>query len=186
MIMKFNPTPIADLYVAETKKISDERGSFMRMFCADSLKKETGIHFDIKQINYSHTAHKGTVRGMHFQKAPALESKIVRCIEGRILDVAVDLREGSKTFLKYFAAELSARNDLALVIPAGFAHGFQALEDNCKMIYLHNENYAKEHEDGLPYNDQAINIKWPLAANNLSERDLSFKPLSKDFKGIKA
>ncbi len=183
--MKLQTTPIEGLYVLETNKFSDERGSFMRLYCADTIKNETGIEFNIKQINYSYSAKKGTVRGLHFQNASAPEAKIVRCIKGIILDVAIDLRTGSPTFLKYFSVELSEENNKALILPAGFAHGFQALTDDCTMIYLHNANYAKEHEGGIPYNDKTINIDWPLPAINLSDRDLSFKNITKEFTGIK-
>lgn len=183
--MKFERTPIEGLYIAQTKKLADERGSFMRLHCEDSLKKELGINFDIKQINFSHSVKRGTVRGLHFQNTPALESKVVRCIQGKIFDVAVDLREGSKTFLKYFFIELSDENDLALIIPAGCAHGFQALTDDCKMIYLHNASYDPQHESGIPYNDRKINIAWPLPAINVSERDRSLKMIDESFKGIK-
>lgn len=182
--MKFLSTPIKDLYIAESKMISDDRGSFMRLHCDDSIRTELGFDYTIKQINYSHTVNKGTVRGMHFQKAPALEAKIVRCIQGRVLDVAVDLRKGSETFLKHFSIELSAENNLSLMIPAGFAHGFQALEDNSKLIYLHTASYSPEHEGGVPYNDAAIGIKWPLPAQGISQRDLSFEKITPNFKGI--
>lgn len=171
--MNIITTPIADLLIAETKVIGDERGSFMRLFCADELK----ISNPIKQINYSYTAQKGTVRGLHFQHSPMAETKIVRCLEGTIWDVAVDLRPNSPTYLKYHAIELNSQNNLAFIIPAGFAHGFQALTDNCRMLYLHTENYSPEHEGGVLYNDKKINIEWKLPAVNLSARDLSFKEI---------
>jgi len=171
--MKITTTPIADLLIAQTNVVGDERGSFMRVFCAESL----GVSQPIKQINYSYTAKKGTVRGLHFQHAPMAETKIVRCLEGAIYDVAVDLRPESATYLQHYAVELTAENNLAFIIPAGFAHGFQALTDNCKMLYLHTENYTPSAEGGILYNDPKINIKWPLPPINLSARDLSFKEL---------
>ena len=171
--MKYTTTPISGLFVAHTNKIADERGSFMRLFCDDELN----FKLPIKQINFSYTAQKGTVRGMHYQKEPADESKIARCIEGAIYDVAVDLRENSPTYLQHFAVELSAENNLALIIPAGCAHGFQALTDNCKMVYLHTAAYTPAHEAGARFDDPKLAISWPLKPINLSERDLTFKPL---------
>lgn len=182
--MEFDSTSIEDLYIARSMRLSDERGSFMRLHCEDSLKEKLGINFNTKQINFSHTVKKGSVRGMHYQQAPALEGKIVRCIQGRILDVAVDLRKNSKTFLQNFAIELSESNDLALIIPKGFAHGFQVLEDNSKMIYLHNESYTPKHERGIRYDDPRLNINWSLKPINLSERDLGFELIDENFKGI--
>jgi dTDP-4-dehydrorhamnose 3,5-epimerase len=175
--MKIKTTPIKDLYIIETNKIGDDRGAFMRMFCFDDIKKQTNINFEIKQINFSHTVNKGTVRGMHFQKAPSLESKIVRCIQGAIYDVAVDLRKDSPTYLQYFAIELSEENNYALLIPENFAHGFQSLTDDCKMVYLHNQFYTPNCEGGLRFDDAKLNINWPLKPINLSQRDLSFNSI---------
>lgn len=169
--MNLTSTPIAGVFVAETKVIGDERGHFMRLFCDNELN----FPEPIKQINFSYTAQKGTIRGMHFQKAPALECKMVRCIEGAIYDVAVDLRADSPTYLQHFATELSGENNHALIIPAGCAHGFQALTDHCKMIYCHTNAYAPEHEDGVRFDDPKLAIAWPLPAANLSTRDYSFR-----------
>lgn len=182
--MEFESTEIEGLYVSITKKLSDERGAFMRMYCTDSIKEKLGEDHNIKQINYSHTVEKGSIRGMHFQKTPALEGKIVRCIQGKILDVAVDLRKGSKTFLKHFAIELSEDNNFALMIPKGFAHGFQTLTDNCKMVYMHDESYSAKNEDGIKFDDPKLAIEWPLEPKNLSQRDLNFETITDDFKGI--
>ncbi len=182
--MEFRSTPLKGLYVAASEQKGDERGAFMRLFCADEIQKTTGFKFDVKQANYSFTAEKGTVRGLHFQNEGAPEGKIVRCIKGSILDVAVDIRVNSPTFLKHFAVELSEKNNEAMIIPPGFAHGFQALEDNCVMIYMHNANYSPQHEGGLRYDDKLLNINWPLKAVNVSARDDSFKPAS-GFNGVR-
>ncbi|MBI3441257.1 MAG: dTDP-4-dehydrorhamnose 3,5-epimerase [Proteobacteria bacterium] len=182
--MKFHPTPITDLFVAESSVIADERGSFMRLYCAPSQQQSLGFKKQIVQINRSITNKKGSLRGLHYQKFPALEAKMVRCTRGMVYDVAVDLRNGSKTFLKHFSIELDGQKGQALVIPEGFAHGFQTLEDDCEMLYLHSAAYAKEHEGGLRYDDPALGIHWPLPAGTLSPRDLSFALIDNNFKGI--
>lgn len=182
--MKFHKTAIEGLFVAESTAIGDERGSFMRLFCAPSLKAELGIERPIVQINRSVTAKKGSLRGLHFQRFPALEAKTVRCLRGRVLDVAVDLRAGSPTFLKHFSVELDGGSGNALMIPEGFAHGFQTLTDDCEMLYLHSAAYAKEHEGGLRYDDPALGIKWPLPAGAMSVRDQAFPLIDRSFEGI--
>ena len=182
--MKFYPTPLADLFVAESKVLADERGSFMRLYCEPSQQEELGFKKEIVQINRSITKKKGTLRGLHYQKSPALEGKMVRCTRGRVYDVAIDLREGSATFLQHFSIELDGAGGQALMIPEGFAHGFQTLEDDCEMLYLHTAAYAKEHEGGLRYDDPPLQIIWPLAVTSISPRDMAFPPIEKDFKGI--
>lgn len=182
--MKFHPTPIAGLFVAESNVLGDERGSFMRLYCGPSQQAELGFTKDIVQINRSISAKKGTLRGLHFQRYPALEAKMVRCTRGRVFDVAVDLREGSKTFLQHFSIELDGAKGLALVIPEGFAHGFQTLADDCEMLYLHSAAYAREHEGGVRYDDPALKISWPLPAGTMTPRDLSFPLIDQNFKGI--
>ncbi len=138
----------------------------------------------IRQINQSITRQKGAVRGLHYQKSPALEAKIVRCLRGRVFDVMVDLRADSPTFLKHQAVELSAENAQAVYIPEGFAHGFQALEEDCELLYLHMTPYSKEYEGGLRYDDPKLGIQWPLAATQLSQRDTGFPLLDPSFRGI--
>lgn len=182
--MKFHSTPIEGFFVAESNVLGDERGSFTRLYCAPSQRAELGFTKDIVQINRSVTAQKGSIRGLHYQRFPALEAKMVRCTRGRVLDVAVDLRNDSKTFLQHFSVELDGTKGLALMIPEGFAHGFQTLEDDCEMLYLHSAAYAKEYEGGLRYDEPSLGIKWPLPAGTLSPRDMSFELLNKNFKGI--
>lgn len=182
--MKFSPTPIAGLMVAESERRGDARGSFMRLYCAPSLAAAGIAGQQPVQINQSITATRGTVRGMHYQTWPALEGKIVRCLRGRILDVAVDLRAGSPTFLQHHAVELSADNNRALVIPPGFAHGFQALTDDCEMLYLHSAAYDPQHEAGLRHDDPQLGIDWPLPVSVLSDRDRGFAALTPNFSGV--
>lgn len=183
MSISVTQTDIAGVAILDSQRRGDERGSFMRMFCADGLKN-AGLAFTPVHINHSVTAKQGTVRGLHYQNAPALEGKIVRCLKGRIFDVAVDLRHGSPTFLKHLAVELSADNNRALHIPPGCAHGFQALSDDCEMVYLHSAAYAPEHEGGIRHDDPTLSINWPLPVSVLSARDEALPLLDPNFHGV--
>src|SRR3546814_6280440 len=138
----------------------------------------------IVQINHSRTTMVGAVRGMHFQSAPHAEMKLVRCLKGRVWDVAVDLRAGSPTFLRWHAQELSEDNARMLVISEGCAHGFQALEPDSELLYLHTAPYTPEVEGGLVYDDPRLAIKWPLSIADLSARDQQHPYLSIDFPGL--
>ncbi len=181
--MKFVSTAIAGVCVAETNYFQDNRGAFARLFCDNELAGAVGDR-KIRQINQSRTAARGAVRGMHYQTAPHAEMKLVRCIRGRVWDVAVDLRAGSPTFLQYHAQELSAANALMLVIPEGCAHGFQVLEPDSELLYLHTASYAPSAEGGVRFDDPALNIPWPLPVTDLSERDKKHPLLNKNFQGI--
>ena len=138
------------------------------------------------QINHSRTAAVGTVRGMHFQNPPHAEMKLVRCLKGRVWDVAVDLRAGSPTFLRWHAEVLAADNARMLVVPEGCAHGFQVLEPESELLYLHTANYAPEAEGGVFCEDPRLGIAWPLPVEGLSRRDLSFAPIATNFTGTAA
>ena len=159
-------TPLPGLTVIERCRREDSRGSFSRLFCADELTA-AGIALSIAQINESFTRRRGSVRGLHFQYPPHAEAKLVTCILGEIFDVAIDLRRGSSTFLKWHAERLSQANGRGLFIPAGFAHGFQTLTDDCRLIYLHSAPYAPESEGGLSARDPALRIEWPLPIGKL-------------------
>jgi dTDP-4-dehydrorhamnose 3,5-epimerase len=177
-------TRFNDLHTIEPIVHKDDRGGFYRVFCEDELKdifKENSI----KQINHSITNTKGTVRGMHFQYEPDTEVKIVKCIKGKVFDVVVDIRKDSKTFLKVFSIELSEENKKMIYIPKGFAHGFQTLEDNTELLYLHSSIYTPNNEGALNIKDPLLNINWPLDIINLSKRDTEHKFLDNNFKGIK-
>ena len=180
--LKIITTSFNDLFVIEPNKYEDERGSFSRVYCAEELKELTSI--DIKQINHSFTKDKGTVRGMHFQYEPNCEVKIVKCISGSILDVVVDIRKNSPTFLKYFSIKLTKENQKMLYIPKGFAHGFQTLEDDTELLYMHSNIYTPSNEGALNVKDPLLGIKWLLDIKNLSKRDKEHKFLSTTFKGI--
>ena len=182
--MKLMSTAIAGVFVAETNAFQDHRGAFARLFCDSDLAAALGDR-KIQQINQSRTAAVGAVRGMHFQFAPHAETKMVRCLKGRVWDVAVDLREGSPTFLQHHAQELSATNALMLVIPEGCAHGFQVLEPDSELLYLHTASYSPSAEGGVRFDDPLLNLPWPLTVTDLSERDTKHPLLNKNFLGIK-
>jgi dTDP-4-dehydrorhamnose 3,5-epimerase len=152
---------------------SDERGVFMRTFCRRKLA-EHGIEFEVAQGNLSTNRARGTVRGMHFQREPMAEPKLVRCVRGAILDVVIDLRPASPTFRRHEAVELSAANAAMLYVPKGFAHGFQTLEDGSDVLYLMGERYSSEHAAGVRWDDPAFAVRWPLPIASISERDAAF------------
>lgn len=181
--MKILTTGIKDLYEIELEPFVDDRGFFVRSFCVNEL---SAIKKDIKivQINHTLTLEKGSVRGLHFQKPPFCEAKFVRCLKGAVFDVAVDLRKESPFFLNWYGTLLSASNMKMLAIPEGFAHGFQTLENNCELLYLHTECYHKAFESGLRYDDPALRIDWKLPISNLSSRDKTHPLIGDHFKGI--
>jgi dTDP-4-dehydrorhamnose 3,5-epimerase len=181
--MKIAATPIAGVMVVEGQRHADARGSFARLFCDEALAGVLGER-RVVQINHSRTADRGAVRGMHYQRAPHAEMKLVRCLNGRIWDVAVDLRARSPTFLRWHAQELSADNERMMVIPEGCAHGFQALEDDCELLYLHTAAYAAGAEGGVDCRDPRLAIAWPLPVTALSARDSSHPPLTGGFEGL--
>lgn len=181
--MTFTPTSLAGSYVIELSPFSDSRGWFARTYCKNEFQ-QIEHNKEWVQLNHSVTFLQGTVRGMHYQTSPYREIKMVRCIAGAVYDVIVDLRVSSPTFLQWFAAELSSKNKKMLYIPEGFAHGFQALTNNCELIYHHTEFYMSAAEAGIRYDDPKINIQWPLAITEISERDAQHSLLENNFKGI--
>ncbi|WP_117190948.1 dTDP-4-dehydrorhamnose 3,5-epimerase family protein [Rhizobium terrae] len=175
--------PLAGLKRVERQNLGDSRGFLSRMFCADELA-EAGWEKPIAQINLTMTAKKGTVRGMHFQHPPHSEMKLVNCVRGAVFDVAVDLRAGSPTFLKWHAEELSAENRRSLLIPEGFAHGFQTLTDDCELLYFHSAPHAAGFEGALNSQDPTLAITWPLIIGEMSERDRNHPYLTEQFTGL--
>jgi dTDP-4-dehydrorhamnose 3,5-epimerase len=176
-------TTLSGVMVVDTTILRDERGTFTRLFCANELSAVIGKR-RIVQINQSRTAAPGAVRGLHFQRPPEAEMKLVRCLRGRVLDVAVDLRAGSSSLLRWHAEELSPESARMLVIPEGCAHGFQALEPDSELLYAHTAPYVREAEDGVRFDDPLLAIRWPLAIADVSPRDRSFALLPADFTGI--
>ncbi len=177
------PAAIAGVYTVTRRRLTDERGFLSRLFEPEELAL-AGWRGPVAQINETGTARMGTVRGLHYQTPPHAEMKLVSCIAGRIFDVAVDLRKSSPTYLRSVALELSAENGRALLIPEGCAHGFQALTDDVRMIYLHSALYAAAHEGGLDALDPALEIDWPLPVVNRSPRDEALPRVASGFKGI--
>jgi dTDP-4-dehydrorhamnose 3,5-epimerase len=175
--------PLAGLKRVERQNVDDARGFLSRLFCSDELA-DAGWLKPVKQINQTVTIRRGAVRGMHFQRPPHAEMKLVTCLRGAIWDVAVDLRKGSPTFLRWHAEELSADNRRALLVPEGFAHGFQTLSDNCELLYVHSAPYRAEAEDGVSPSDSALAISWPLAISERSDRDVRHSPIKPDFEGL--
>lgn len=175
--------PLAGLKRITRQRLGDARGFLSRLFCAEELAV-AGWQKPIVQINHTYTAIRGTVRGMHYQTPPHAEMKLVNCIRGEVFDVAVDLRAGSPTFLQWHAEILSADNGCALMIPEGFAHGFQTLTDDCEMLYLHSAAYAPDAEAGLRVDDPRLGVTWPLPIAELSARDREHPLLTPLFNGM--
>ncbi|NJS35663.1 MAG: dTDP-4-keto-6-deoxy-D-glucose epimerase [Brachymonas sp.] len=169
-LLKFRDTPLHGVKVMTRTVRQDERGGFARLFCAQELK-EAGWSDQVAQINWSHTSKAGTVRGLHFQQSIAAEDKLVTCISGAVWDVAVDLRLQSPTYLQWHAETLSAENYQAMLLPKGVAHGFQSLESNSCLLYVHSYPYTPELESGLRADDPKLKIAWPLAFSEWSARD---------------
>lgn len=176
--------PLDGLRLLERKTQGDNRGFFTRLFCAKELEV-AGWCRPLTQINHSYTSLCGTVRGLHYQLPPHAEMKLVSCIQGAIWDVAVDLRQGSPSFLQWHAEELSATNKKSMLIPEGFGHGFQTLSDDATLLYCHSAEYSQESERGLNPKDPAISIDWPLDFREISSRDARHPFISQTFQGIR-
>lgn len=175
--MRFESVSVDGAYLIHDTISPDERGSFSRVFCAEEFRGK-GILDKFVQMGLSRTLRRGTLRGMHFQRAPRVEGKLVRCIRGRVFDAIVDLRRESQTFKQSFAVELGEDDNRALYVPPGFAHGFLTLTDRVEMLYSLTEVYAAELADGVRWNDPAFAIEWPEPVLLISERDRNFKNFS--------
>jgi len=176
-------TRIKDLWIVDGEPFFDPRGEFCRLFCCGELSDILSSR-NIEQINLSSSKTKGTIRGMHFQHSPYAEMKMVRCLTGRVLDVVIDLRRGSDTFLEWHAEELSGDDHRMLVIPEGFAHGFQTLEDNCDVLYLHTAKYHPESAGRVNFKDPRVGIDWPLDVSEISAPDRDHPFLVQAFEGL--
>lgn len=168
--MKFTETELPGAWLIELEKRQDERGFFARGFCQRELEQH-GLKSNIVQANLSQNVSKGTLRGMHYQCAPMAEVKMVRCINGAIHDVIVDIRKESPTYLQWRGFDLTRDDRRMLYVPEGFAHGYQALTDDSEVFYLVTQFYAPDHEAAIRWNDPAIGIRWPLANPILSPKD---------------
>lgn len=168
--MQIKPLAIEDVKLITPRVISDDRGFFTRLFCTQTLAK-SGIDFQIVQMNLSGNRHAHTLRGLHYQLAPSAEAKLVRCSKGRVLDIAVDARPDSPTYLKYVTAELSADAKNALYVPPMFAHGYFTLTEDAELAYATSSPYTPELERGMRYDDPAIGLELPHAVAVMSEKD---------------
>lgn len=180
---RLHPLPLQGLARVEHLHHADARGAFSRLYCEYSLER-FGAPFHIRQINRSLTRERGSVRGLHYQAGAQPESKYITCLQGEVWDVVVDVRAGSPTFLQWHGERLKAGEGSSLLVPAGFAHGFQALSDDAELLYLHSADYAPEHEGGLSVIDPRLAIAWPLPVINLSARDEVHPWLDDRFTGV--
>lgn len=181
--MEFVPTEIAGAFEVRHDVRTDARGRFRRQYCEREFA-DAGLNTRWVQVNHSVTLGKGSVRGMHFQRPPKAEAKLVSCTVGRAFDVVVDLRSGSETFLQWAAVEIGQAT--SLYIPEGCAHGFQALTDEVQLIYQHSNYYAPEREGGVRFDDPAIAVDWPLPVGTISDRDRSFPLVDDNFEGFQS
>lgn len=179
----FIQTPLHGLMLVQRKAIEDHRGFLSRFYCAEEFR-EAGLTKPIVQINHTLTRKKGAVRGLHFQYPPYAETKLVSCVQGKIFDVAVDLRGDSPTFLNWHGEILSAENRKSLLIPEGYAHGVQAMTEDCELIYLHTAAYHPEYVGALNVAEPRLNIAWPLQINDLSARDRETAFIEQNYQGV--
>jgi len=176
--MKFTRTKLEGVYIVEPAVFGDHRGFFMESWSKRAFE-EAGLHYDFVQDNHSSSTAKGTLRGIHFQRGEKAQAKLVRCVKGIVLDVAVDLRPSSPTYKKWAAVELSAENHKMLLIPRGFGHGFVTLTDDVEFLYKADNFYAPEADGGIRWNDPELGVDWGITDPILSEKD-SRSPFFKD------
>lgn len=179
--MNFIKTDVLDVYILEPKVYGDHRGWFFESWSVKEMEAH-GLHYDFVQDNHSFSAHKGTLRGLHFQKGEASQAKLVRCIRGTVLDVAVDLRRGSPTYKRWVAVELSAENKRELLIPRGFGHGFATLSDDVEFLYKADNPYAPATEGSILWNDPELAINWRGVQNPVIAAKDAAAPFLKDIK----
>lgn len=177
--MKAHKLELEGCWLLEPTVLEDDRGYFFESFNTETFKTLTGVSFEVKQINQSRS-QRGVLRGMHFQSGDKAQAKLISCVEGELIDVAIDLRKNSPTFKKYYLTTLSASNKRQLYIPRGFAHGFLVISDLAKLVYLVDELYSRDHDTGIIFNDPEIGIKWdfPLSEMKLSDKDKNLPTIS--------
>jgi len=168
--MKFTPTPLDGAYLIDLDRRGDDRGFFARAFCKEEFA-QAGLCNTIVQVNNSLSRDRGTLRGMHYQLPPFAEDKVVRCIRGALFDVMIDLRPDSRTYGKWYGAELTAENRTMMFVPKGFAHGFLTLAEDTEVFYLATQCYSPEHERGVRWNDPCFGVQWPIEPRVISEKD---------------
>ena len=180
LFMKFFETELKGSYIIELEKLEDERGFFTRIWDKKKMQ-DKGLYSDLVQMSFSFTKKKGTLRGMHFQKKPFEETKLVRCTRGKIFDVIIDLRPESNTYKKWIGVELKSDDLKILYIPEGFAHGFQTLEDDTEVFYQMSNWFSPEHVRGIRWNDKEFDIKWPIKCSIISKKDTTYEDFTKNF-----
>jgi len=178
--MRYTPAPLEGAFLIDLAPVSDERGFFARLFCAQEFS-QNALENTFIQANNSLSIQKGTLRGLHYQLPPKAETKLVRCLQGALYDVILDLRKDSPTFGRSFGAILSAENRRMMYVPKGFAHGFLTLKEHSEILYLVSQNYSKEHERGIRWDDPHFNIQWPDIPQVISERDQSHPDFDQSF-----
>jgi len=181
--MQFSETYIKGLYVIEPKHFRDERGSFFRTFCKSEYES-IGLEKEFVQINQSINHKKYTFRGFHYQIAPHEDCKLIKCVRGKVIDIIIDVRKSSSTFLKHFSIELTAANNKMVYVPEGMAHGFLTLEDDSQLLYNHTAFYTPGFEGELNIKDPRIDVKLPYPIKIISKKDLKIPFLASDFEGI--
>ncbi len=175
--MIFTETKLKGAFVVELKLIEDDRGFFARAWCNNELEAQ-GLNANLVQANTAYSKTKGTLRGIHFQKEPHQEAKLVKCIHGAIFDVIVDIRPSSATFGQWFGIELSAKNRKMLYVPEGFGHAYLTLQDDAEVYYSVTQFYHPEAEGGIKWNDPDIGIEWPIEPTVISDKDQALPNLS--------
>lgn len=181
--MKFSETKLKGLYIVEPEPFEDERGLFFRVFCKSEFKS-FGLDKEFVQINQSVNLKKYTFRGYHYQIAPHEDCKLIRCVHGKVIDIIIDVRKNSSTFLQHFSIELTAENKKMVYVPEGLAHGFLTLKDNSQLIYNHTAFYKQGFEGELNANDPRIKVKLPKPIKIISKKDLKIPFLASDFEGV--
>lgn len=175
--MRFTPLSLSGAFIIEPEPRGDDRGFFARLFCTEEFGAQ-GLATAWTQCNMSFSLNRGTVRGLHFQRPPAAETKLIRCTRGAVFDVIVDLRLGSPSYGKWHSEQLDDANRAMLCVPEGFAHGFQTLTQNVEMLYFHSASYSSENEGGLRWDDPEVDVPWPLPVTDMSKRDSGFPSLN--------
>ncbi len=182
--MIFNSLILKGAFTIDVQPNEDNRGFFTRTFCEKEFAEHNLVQHFV-QANHSGTHGKGVIRGMHFQHSPYSEVKLVKCVQGAIFDVIVDVRKDSPTFLQWFGTELTSENKRMMYVPAGFAHGFQSLSDYSEITYMVSTFYNKESEGGVKFDDAAVGIEWPLPVSLISDKDQAIPLIDASFTGVK-
>jgi len=177
--MKFIETEIDNIHIIHAESFNDKRGFFNRKFCKNEFKVNDK-KFEFVQVNHSFNKLKGTIRGMHFQHKPFEEIKLISCIYGSVIDVLIDVRKDSNTYLKKVYIDLNEKSNKSILVGKGIAHGFQTLENNTSLIYFHSEFFSENYSDGLNPMDPTLNINWPIKKHIISEKDSNYPLINKN------